>query len=71
MKFANKNPKLDKTDVKPASADSKFIGKATTTATFSEPGEYVLLLTSNDWSGEGGGGFLCCWSNAELKVTVQ
>jgi hypothetical protein len=71
VKFATRTPKLEPTDVKPVGADSKFIGKATTTATFSQPGEYVLLLSSNDWSGEGGGGFLCCWSNAELKVTVQ
>ncbi len=71
VKFSTKAPKLETTDVKPASPDSKFIGKATTTATFSQPGEYVLWLAAGDWSGEGGGGFLCCWTNAELRVTVK
>jgi len=48
-----------------------FLGKAITTATFSEPGEYVLKVTANDWSGDGGRGFQCCWSNAQVKVTVK
>ena len=39
-------------------------------ATFSEPGEYVVRVQANDESGEGGGGFQCCWSNAYVKVTV-
>ncbi len=38
-------------------------------ATFSEPGEYTLLLVANDWSGDGGRGFQCCWTTAH--VTVQ
>jgi hypothetical protein len=46
-------------------------GKAATTATFSEPGEYVLEITANDLSGPGGGGFQCCWSSAQVKVTVK
>lgn len=46
-------------------------GKATTTATFSKPGEYVLRLQANDATGEGGGGFQCCWTNAYVKVTVK
>ncbi len=45
-------------------------GKANTTATFSEPGEYVLNLTVNDYSGEGGGGFQCCWTTGKVKVSV-
>lgn len=54
--------------------DSKFPfnGKATTTAQFSEPGEYVLHVTINDYSGEGGGGgFQCCWTNGTVDVTVK
>jgi len=47
-----------------------FRGKATTTARFSEPGEYVLHVTANDFSGEGGSGELCCWSTALVKVRV-
>jgi hypothetical protein len=38
---------------------------------FSEPGEYVLHVTANDYSGEGGGGFVCCWTTAMLKVSVS
>jgi hypothetical protein len=49
---------------------TSFTGTASTTATFSAPGEYVLRLGANDWSGEGGRGFQCCWSNAYVNVTV-
>jgi hypothetical protein len=45
-------------------------GKVSTTATFSAPGEYVLRAQVNDRSGDGGGGFQCCWTNALVKVTV-
>jgi hypothetical protein len=48
-----------------------FGGKATTTATFSEPGEYILRVVANDWSGDGGRGFQCCWTNAQVKVMVR
>src|SRR5258708_20513491 len=48
-----------------------FTGTATTTATFSEPGEYVLHVTAIDYSGEGGSGFQCCWTTARVKVTVH
>jgi hypothetical protein len=46
-------------------------GTASTTATFSEPGEYVLLVVVNDWSGVGGHGYQCCWTNALVKVSVK
>jgi hypothetical protein len=45
-------------------------GKASTTAKFSGPGEYIIRLQANDASGDGGGGFQCCWTNAHVKVTV-
>ncbi|MBV8842652.1 MAG: hypothetical protein JO307_07560 [Bryobacterales bacterium] len=48
-----------------------FQGKAATTATFSQPGEYILRVLANDWTGEGGRGFQCCWSNAQVKVSVK
>jgi hypothetical protein len=48
-----------------------FCGSATTTATFSEPGEYTLAVVANDYSGDGGGGFQCCWSTGQVKVTVK
>jgi hypothetical protein len=47
-----------------------FRGRGATTATFSEPGEYLLHVTANDYSGEGGGGEVCCWTTALVKVTV-
>jgi len=47
------------------------IGKATTTATFSMPGEYVLRVRANDASGVVGAGHAqCCWTNGFVKVTV-
>jgi hypothetical protein len=48
-----------------------YTGKAATSVTFSEPGEYVVHVTVNDYSGNGGGGSVCCWTNAMLKVTVS
>jgi len=47
-----------------------FAGKSATTATFSEPGEYTLHLMLNDYSGDGGQGFQCCWSTGQVRVTV-
>jgi len=46
-------------------------GKGIVTATFSEPGEYILHVVGNDYSGAGGGGEVCCWTTAMLKVTVN
>lgn len=46
-------------------------GKATANATFSKAGEYTLRVQANDSTGEGGGGFQCCWTNAYVKVTVK
>ena len=53
------------------SGATAFSGKATTNVTFSEPGEYVLHVTANDYSGEGGGGFQCCWTTGLMKVSVK
>jgi hypothetical protein len=57
--FSDAEPKVEKGD-----------GRATATATFSVPGDYILRAQANDVSGEGGGGFQCCWTNAHVKVTV-
>lgn len=68
--FSKEKPVVEKLE----GGDAKFVfnGKATTTATFSEPGEYVLHVTINDYSGEGGGGgFQCCWSNGTVDVTAK
>jgi len=64
--FSNERPVVEKVD-RPGIA---FAGKATTTATFSKPGDYVLRVVANDYSGDGGGGFQCCWTNGQVKVSV-
>jgi len=57
--FDQAKPKVDPAD-----------GKTVTTATFTVPGEYVLRAQVNDASGDGGGGFQCCWTTGHVKVTV-
>jgi hypothetical protein len=60
VSFATPSPKIE-----PSS------GKATTTATFSVPGEYVLRIRANDASGVANAGHAqCCWTNGFVKVTV-
>ena len=57
-----------------ASSPAKLTdGKAQTTATFDQPGEYVLQAVVDDGSGESAGnfGYHCCWTNAQVKVTVK
>jgi hypothetical protein len=68
--FANARPTVEKADFT-APPSTKFTGAAQTSATFSEPGEYILRVVANDWSGDGGRGFQCCWSNAQVKVSVH
>ena len=64
--FSNARPPVEKTEGK-----APFNGKSATTATFSAPGDYVLLVVANDFSGEGGRGFQCCWTTVALKVSVK
>ena len=46
--------------------------KATTTVTFSEPGEYLLRVRANDSSGLASAGHAqCCWTNGFVKVIVK
>ena len=70
VSFSAERPVVQKTE-RHGDATAAFSGTATTTATFSEPGEYVVLVTANDYSGEGGSGFQCCWTTGQVKVTVQ
>jgi hypothetical protein len=51
--------------------DEPYAGRASTTATFTEPGDYMLHATANDYSGNGGGGSVCCWTTAIVKVAVS
>jgi len=52
-------------------------GRADTTATFSEPGIYMLHALADEGSrgdaAQSGGipGFLCCWTNAQLTIVVK
>ena len=46
-------------------------GHATVTATFDEPGDYVLRARANDASGVIAAGHAqCCWTNGFIRVTV-
>ena len=45
-------------------------GQATTQATFTAAGDYVIRVRANDSSVAGAGHAQCCWTNAFLKVTV-
>ena len=58
--FDQAKPKVDPTD-----------GKTVATARFTAPGEYVLRAQVNDTSGDGGGGFQCCWTTGHVKVIVK
>jgi hypothetical protein len=64
--FDKPRPELEKIE-----GAAPFNGKATTTAKFAEPGDYALHATVNDYSGDGGGGFGCCWTTSVVKVTVK
>jgi hypothetical protein len=68
--FSNQRPAIQEAQFS-APPNTVFHGKSVTTATFSEPGDYVLHVIANDWSGEGGRGFVCCWTNAQVKVQVK
>ncbi len=60
VKFDKEKPAIDKAD-----------GKSVVNATFSAPGDYILRIEGNDSTGQGGGGFQCCWSNAHVAVSIK
>ncbi len=66
--FSKAAPELEK--LAGGNVNEPFRGRGATTATFSEPGEYILHVVANDYSGDGGGGEVCCWTTALVKVTV-
>ena len=68
--FSKDRPPVEKAEF-PAPPNTAFSGKAATTATFSEPGDYVLEVVANDSTGPGGGGFQCCWTSAQVQVSVK
>jgi hypothetical protein len=67
VKFDKPRPEVEKQ----SGGSAPFNGKATTTATFSEAGDYILHATVNDLSGDGGQGFGCCWTTGLVKVSVK
>jgi hypothetical protein len=60
VKFDKVKPSIDKAD-----------GKSVENVTFGAPGDYILRIEGNDSTGQGGGGFQCCWSNAHVAVTIK
>lgn len=66
--IADARPKLE--TLKGGKPMEPYSGKASTTITFSQPGDYMLHVTANDYSGNGGGGSGCCWTTAIVKVSV-
>jgi hypothetical protein len=66
--FSPERPTVDKTDPR---GGAKFSGKSTVAAKFSEPGEYILHVIANDFSGDGGGGEQCCWTFGDVKVSAK
>jgi len=68
--FDPEKPKVAKATFK-APSGTAFSGKSSVSATFSDPGEYILEITANDLSGPGGAGFQCCWTSAQVKVSVS
>ena len=46
-------------------------GEATTAATFSAPGDYLLRVRVDNWAAnDSAGGDQCCWTNGYVPVTV-
>jgi hypothetical protein len=69
--FASAHPQVEETTGSEVPVKKVFNGKATTSATFGAPGEYVLRVIANDSSGPDGQDFVCCWSNGEVVVKVR
>jgi hypothetical protein len=67
--FDSDRPKLEV--LKGGRPDEPYSGKASTTVKFSQTGDYMLHVTANDYSGNGGGGSVCCWTTAIVSVSVK
>jgi hypothetical protein len=67
--FDSASPKLE--IAKGGKMNQPVSAKSTVNAKFSAPGEYALMVLATDYSGEGGNGEVCCWTNAYVKVTVK
>jgi hypothetical protein len=69
--FENPRPQVEETPGSGIPVKNAFNGKGTTTAIFSQPGDYILRVLASDSSGPDGGDFMCCWTNGEVKVKVS
>jgi len=67
--FADAHPKME--TLKGGKPDEAYSGRSSTTVRFSQLGDYMLHVTANDYSGNGGNGFVCCWTAAIVKVSVR
>ena len=67
--FGDGHVKLE--TLKGGKPDEPYAGKASTAVTFGQPGDYLLHVTANDYSGNGGGGSGCCWTTAIVRVAVK
>lgn len=68
VKFDARSPKVKIDAGGPVGVE--FRGSAVTNVTFSAPGDYVLHLNVDDFSGRGSGETGCCWTTALVKVNV-
>jgi len=69
VRFDSAMPKLQV--ARGGAINQPFSAKGSVSATFSAAGEYALYVLATDFSGEGGNGEVCCWTNAYVKVTVK
>jgi hypothetical protein len=65
------NPRLTFETLKGGKPAEPYTGKTSAAVNFSAPGDYMLHVTANDYTGAGGGGAGCCWTNAIVKVAVK
>ena len=66
---SRRRPEPDGPEVVPL---SEGYGTARVIATFSEPGEYLMLAQVDNWSAtDSSSGNQCCWTNGYVRVTVR
>jgi hypothetical protein len=66
---SRRRPEPDGPEVVPLSEGE---GTARVIATFSEPGEYLMLAQVDNWSAtDSSSGNQCCWTNGYVRVTVR
>ena len=68
--FTHRGPALATFGEQPLEPDAD--GRATTTATFSEPGEYLIRVRADNFNPvDSTTGDQCCWTNGYVAVTVS